>query len=205
LRGTLAPDELTRAARFRFGADRLHYVVARGWLRAVLGSYLGMEPAELRFAYGPSGKPRLSVATGGAWLRFNLSHSDGRALCAVATGREVGIDLERIRGDRDHDAMAEHLFSPREVSELTALPAEKQAEAFHKVWTRKEAFAKATGDGLSLPLNRFDLSSAAGEPSVVFPERDAPPWSIHALDAWPGYAAALAVQGQDVRIRECSP
>ena len=200
LQRTLAPSESARAERFRFEEGRHRYIVARGWLRAVLASYLGVEPNELRFGYGLCGKPRLAEYTGEAWLRFNLSHSEGYALCAVAQGREVGIDLERIRGDRGYEAMAKLVFSPREISNLEAIPVDKQAEAFHEVWTRKEAFIKATGLGLSLPLKRLDVSFTAGDPSIVLQQQDGSLWSVLALDSWPGYAAALAVEGWNVRV-----
>jgi 4'-phosphopantetheinyl transferase len=169
-------------------------------LRAILSCYSGIEPSELRFLYGERDKPRLADETGGKWLRFNVSHSHGRALYAVTRGREVGIDLEHIRPGKDHAALAERFFSPREASTFLALPAELQTEAFYLCWTRKEAYIKARGDGLYLPLNRFDVSLIPGEPAALLRAQDQERWSLHALTPWPDYAAALVVEGADIRI-----
>lgn len=206
LERTLAPDEWDKAARFYFEKDRERYVVTRGLLRAILGRYLGLEPAQLRFSYGPYGKPRLSGGSGAGALRFNLSHSHGLALFAVSRGREIGIDVERVRPEFAGERIAEQFFSPREVAARRALPPESRVEAFFNCWTRKEAYVKARGQGLSLPLDRFDVSLAPGDAATLLhvdgDARKAARWSLRALMPGPDYVAALAVEGRPRRL-EC--
>ncbi|HZG52707.1 MAG TPA: 4'-phosphopantetheinyl transferase superfamily protein, partial [Pyrinomonadaceae bacterium] len=163
LYSTLAPDESAKAARYHFPRDRDHYIAARGLLRQLLGRYLAQPPHALRFAYGAYGKPSLDGATAAADLRFNLSHSHELALYAFARGREVGIDIEHIRADFADDDIAARFFSAREVSMLRALPARARTSAFFNCWTRKEAYIKARGEGLSHPLDQFDVSLTPGE------------------------------------------
>ncbi len=204
LRQTVAAEELVRAERFRFEKDRRRFTVARGTLRAILSRYLSIPPGSLRFVYGPRGKPRLAEETGGSRLRFNLAHSHGRALCVVSAHGEVGIDLERIVPDIEDDLITEHLFSSGEVAAFRAFPPERRVEMFYRFWTQKEAYVKATGDGLHFPLDQFEVALAAGESptliGVVGSPEEAARWSLYELHPWPGYAAALAVQGRDVCI-----
>ena len=127
---TLTADERQRAERYIFEKDRTHFVVARGLLRVLLGRYLRQDPPHLRFTYGPHGKPALATDTGRATLCFNVSHSHGLALYAVTRGREVGVDVERIRPEVAQEKIAERFFSPREVTVLRALPTPLQATAF---------------------------------------------------------------------------
>ena len=164
---TLAADEQARAERFHFERDREHFIVARGVLRAILGRYLNRAPERLSFCYGAHGKPALAGEAGADAIRFNVSHSHGVALYAVTRGREVGIDLERIRFDLAVLEIAERFFSRREVATLRTLPTEAQRQAFFRCWTRKEAYIKARGEGLSLPLDQFDVSLAPGEPAAL--------------------------------------
>ncbi len=206
LQHTLTPDEQNRAARFHFERDRRHFVVARGVLRAILGRYLGVQPHQLRFCYSTYGKPALVAAPGQDTLSFNLSHSGGLALCAITRGRQVGIDLERIRTDVEHEHIAERFFSSQENAALRALPPALRAEAFFNCWTRKEAYIKASGEGLSLPLDQFDVSLVPGEPAALLDARgdaqEATRWSLRALSPGVGYAAALAVEGHGWQL-EC--
>lgn len=198
LYATLAADEQQRAARFHFAHDRDHFVVARGLLRAILGRYLGCAPHRLRFTYSAYGKPDLALETGGAELRFNLSHSAGLALYVVALGQAVGIDVERVRPDLASDAIARRFFAPREVAALQALPSETRTAAFFTCWTRKEAYIKAHGAGLSLALDRFAVSLDPAEAALLETLDDpaeAARWRLYALDPGPGYAAACAVAG----------
>jgi 4'-phosphopantetheinyl transferase len=194
---------LERAGRFHFARDRDHYTVARAVLRDILGRYLGLAPASLRFKYNPFGKP--SLDDGARGVRFNLSHSGGIALYAVALGREVGVDVEQLKDEMDCGGVAERFFSPSEVAALRTLPPEAQKRAFFDCWTRKEAYVKARGDGLSLPLDSFDVSVAPGEPAALLRTRDdaceASRWTLRELSTEPGYAAALAVEGRDWRLR----
>jgi 4'-phosphopantetheinyl transferase len=205
LLSALSPDERERAWRFHFTKDRDHFVVARGLLRSILGLYLGREPGQLRFGYGPHGKPYLIGENDQDGLRFNLSHSHGLALLVVARARQVGVDVERVRPDIAGDGIAERFFSPQEVARLRALPAALQAEAFFNCWTRKEAYIKARGEGLSLPLDQFDVSLAPGEPAALLATRidaeEASRWSLMALAPGPGFAAALAAEGSGWRLK----
>ncbi len=195
LRRLLAPAEREREAAFRFQRDRDRFAAARGTLRLVLGQYLRADPASLALATAAYGKPYLS-APAAADLQFNLSHDDDLALIAVARGRPVGVDLERVRPDVPMLAIAEQFFAPDEVETLRRLPAERRPAAFFAGWTRKEAFVKARGDGLSLRLDRFAVSLAPGErPALlrVDGDDDEPRrWTLLELPPVPGYAAALA-------------
>jgi 4'-phosphopantetheinyl transferase len=201
LEQSLSPDELERAGRFRFPKDRAHFVAAHGALRHILAGYLECRPAELRFSYGASGKPALAPGWGADTLRFNLSHSHGLALCAVALSREVGVDLEFVRPLLGDSAIPERFFSPAEVLALRALPAESQPEAFFNCWTRKEAYIKARGEGLSIPLDSFEVSLAPGEPAALVKAPDRSRWSLRALVPAPGYVAAVVAEGDDWRLR----
>jgi 4'-phosphopantetheinyl transferase len=201
---TLAADEQARARRFYFARDREHFIVARGVLRAILGCYLDRAPECLSFCYGLRGKPALVGDSDEDAIRFSVSHSHGVALYAITRGREVGIDLERIRFDLAVVEIAERFFSRREVAMLRSLPIELQRQAFFRCWTGKEAYIKARGEGLSLSLDQFDLSPAPGETDAVLgTHRDpseASDWSLRELAAGSGYAAAVVVEGCGWRL-----
>jgi 4'-phosphopantetheinyl transferase len=201
--GTLAPDEKERAARFYFDKDREHFIAARGILRAILSHYLTASPEEIRFSYGPYGKPFLVGHEGD--IRFNLSHSNGVGLFAVTRGRELGIDLEHMRAEMAEEQIAEHFFSPREVTGLRALPGALKVEGFFNCWTRKEAYIKATGEGLSLPLDEFDVSLAPGEPARLLQSRinvqEASRWFMVELAIEADFKAALVVEGRGWQLR----
>jgi 4'-phosphopantetheinyl transferase len=205
LHATLAPDEAAKAARYHFQKDRDHYVAARGLLRRLLGLYLARAPESVRFSYGAHGKPSLDAAQAAQGLRFNLSHSHELVLYAFTRGRDVGVDLEYMRADFAGEEIAARFFSAREVSMLRSLPAEARTRAFFNCWTRKEAYIKARGEGLSHPLDAFDVSLIPGEPAALLGTRGDPReltrWSLHALDAGANYAAAAAVQGADYTLR----
>lgn len=205
LQQTLAPDEANRAARFHFERDRRHFIVARGVLRDILSRYLGTEPGQLRFSYTEYGKPALLGAPGRETLNFNVSHSHGMALYAVTRGREIGVDIEHIREDFECEQIAERFFSSQENEVLRALPAEVKHVAFFNCWTRKEAYIKAIGEGLSHPLDQFDVSLAPDEPAALLNTRGNPQearrWTIQALFPSSGYVAALAAEGSGWQIR----
>ncbi len=202
LQAVLSPDELDRAARFRFEKDSRHFVAARGWLRTVLARYLDRLPADLRFDYDARGKP--VVLSAGCDLRFNLSHSHDLALLAVTKNRELGIDVEFIKESIGPE-IAECFFSAAEIAELRALPREQQRAAFFAGWTRKESYIKGTGAGLFGPLDRFTVSLAPDESRVSLrvhdDEREAARWTLCSLHPGEGYAGALAVEGSDWRLR----
>lgn len=181
LKGCLSEDELTRAARFKFDRDRNRYIAGRGILRRTLAGYLRTNPAAIRFAYNPQGKP--SLPAGG--LQFNLSHSGGEALYAVSLDVELGIDIERLNPAVEVEQIAANFFSPAEVAAILALPPRQRHNRFFDFWTRKEAYLKALGHGLSIPLNEFDVSAPEID-HAGFPKS----W-VYPLDAGPGHAAAL--------------
>src|SRR6185503_16840317 len=160
LEQTLSADERARAGRFHFEKDRHHYIAGRGSLRAILGRYLDLEPDQVRFSYNAFGKPGLDPGAHQSSLHFNLAHSHGLALFAFNRNRQVGIDVEWIRPDFATHEIALRFFSPPEVSALCSLPSSLQPTAFFNCWTRKEAFIKARGLGLSLPLDRFVVTLA---------------------------------------------
>jgi 4'-phosphopantetheinyl transferase len=205
LHSTLAPDESAKAARYHFRRDRDHYIAARGLLRRLVGRYLARPPHGLHFTYGAHGKPSLDHAAGATDLRFNLSHSHELALYAFARGRDLGVDIEHIRAEFAGDDIAARFFSAREASTLRTLPASARTHAFFNCWTRKEAYIKARGEGLSHPLDQFDISLIPGEPAAFLGTRgdlrELTRWSLHALDVGEGYAAAVVVQGTGYTIR----
>jgi 4'-phosphopantetheinyl transferase len=196
----LAPDESARAERFRFERDRRRFTVARGVLRTLLGRYLGTDPRVVAFRYETHGKPVLDGEPAAHGIRFNVSHSGEMALYALARGREVGVDVEEVRRMEDGLGIAERFFSPAEVAAFRSLPAEIRDDAFFNCWTRKEAYIKAVGEGLSFPLHVFDVSLAPGEPARLLASRDprqAERWSLRGLpDPAPGYRAAVVVEGE---------
>lgn len=201
----LSADELERAGKFHFRRDREHFVAARGVLRNLLGRYVGVEPRGLRFSYDQYGKPSLCSETGDDALRFNVSHSQGVALYALTHGRRIGIDIEFVREDFAGFEIAERFFSPREVLALRALSPRVHANAFFDCWTRKEAYIKARGEGLSHPLERFAVSLAPGEAAaLLWTEEDpqeAARWSLMELFPGESYRAALAVEGTAPALR----
>jgi 4'-phosphopantetheinyl transferase len=200
LRETLDTEEMDRAKRFHFERHRRDFIVGRGLLRRLLGSYLGVEPAALKFSYGPYGKPALE---GLDQLRFNMSHSRGIALYAFSEELDIGVDVEHIRADFASEDIARRFFSAVEVTNLCALSGEEQVEAFFRCWTRKEAFIKVTGRGLSQSLDGFDVTLAPSVPAALLRVGDdeAERWELFDVEVGEGYAGALAVQGKVSRIR----
>jgi 4'-phosphopantetheinyl transferase len=195
--------ERERAARLRFAADRERFGVCRAAARIVLGRYLRRPPESLRFGEGRHGKPRL---LGGQRppLEFNLAHSGDLGLLAVASGRAVGVDVERIDASRSGDDVARRFFAADEVERLDALPPGERVDAFFWCWTRKEAYLKARGDGLALPLASFSVAFGNGAgPAIVrstLGGKEAARWKLFDLPPLPGYAAAVAVEDADIRL-----
>jgi 4'-phosphopantetheinyl transferase len=194
----LTEDECERAARFHFDRDRRRFVAGRSTLRSLIASYLDVAPADIAFSYGPQGKPFVSGST----LSFNVSHSGSRVLYAFGSCAELGVDVELLDHARYDDGVAERFFSPDEVATLQTLAKDERASAFLRCWTRKEAFIKARGEGLSLPLHEFDVAFAPGtRPQIL---RTA--WSADEPAEWtlcdisglcPGAIAALAVRSEE--------
>ena len=200
----LAEDELSRANRFHFDTDRNHFIVARGWLRKLLAAYLGIDAGELRFSYAEKGKPALEASHQSS-INFNLAHSHGMAIYAFSRGREVGVDLEFIRADLADEKIAERFFSPREIDVLGKLAPELRKQAFFDCWTRKEAYIKARGEGLSMPLDEFDVSLRPGEAAALLRNHKEPAevtrWSMQSVAVPAGYVAALVASGHDWRLK----
>jgi 4'-phosphopantetheinyl transferase len=200
----LSSDEVARASRFHFPRDRQRFVASRALLRTILASYLATDASNLSFSYSKKDKPSLGPGHAGSDVAFNISHSGGIALLAFTRRREIGVDVEQVRSDFDLEAIARRFFSTHEQTQLSALPPEKRFEAFFRCWTRKEAYIKATGDGLSLPLSQFDVSLDSGESDALLATRpdgsEAGHWLLQEVPAGPGYLAALCVRGRDWKL-----
>ena len=201
LEQSLSTDEMDRALRFYFPADRNSYIISHGSLRKILALYLHCEPDQLNFSVNAYGKPSLDQGR----LEFNLSHSGDLALVAITRGRKIGVDVERMRTGISADIIGGHYFSKAEMAELQALPAEQREAAFFLCWTRKEAYIKAQGMGLSLPLDSFDVSLTPDQPAMLRATRpdlaEAARWTLLSLKVDPGYEAAVAVEGKDLDFR----
>jgi 4'-phosphopantetheinyl transferase len=193
----LQPSECERANRFRFEVHRRRFIAARLALRALLGERLGLAPDAVPLALDESGKPRLAGGSPGD-LRFNLSHSGPRALCAFARGREVGVDVEAVRALPDMEELALEVFSASELGEWRSVDASQRVQAFFNGWTRKEAFVKALGRGLDYPLQAFDVALRPNaDARLLQAGGEAGPasrWMMHAWSPEPGYQAALVVE-----------
>lgn len=203
----LAPDERQRAQKFYFERDRQRFIIARGGLRRLLGLYLGIAPESLRFQYNEYGKPALAMPelSAASHLCFNISHSRELILYAFTLDRAVGVDVEYMRDNIELESLAKISFSPAERQELLALPAQLQLEGFYNCWTRKEAYIKARGRGLSLPLALFDVTLAPGQPAALIGSREGAQevarWRMRALTPGTDYAGALAVEGDEWKLK----
>ena len=205
LRPLLSPDERARAESFYFENDRNRFIVARGLLRKLLASYLNSEANQLTFDYLEKGKPSL-IGARDSWLKFNLAHSRDLALFAFSREREVGVDLEFIRDDVAEAELAERFFSEPEVQALSSLPAELRRQGFFNCWTRKEAYIKARGAGLSMSLAEFSVSLMPGEAALLLQTQAEPDelkrWAMKLVDVPAGYAGALVAEGQDWQLKQ---
>jgi len=199
----LSMDESQRAARFRFEREQRRFTVGHGLLRILLGRYLDLPSENLQFTYSATGKPALVAETS---LRFNLAHSGELALVAVTMDREIGIDLEFLRPLPEAQELAGKFFSPLERDELAALPPDRKTEAFFGGWTRKEAYLKARGDGLTYPLDQFSVSLAPELPARLLKVAEGTDemarWSLQSLSPAPGYVGALAVRSLDWQLSQ---
>ncbi len=196
-RSWLSVDEEARAARFRFDEHRRAFILGRGVLRALLGAYLDMLPQQIRFSYGPKGKPALPDATHP--LRFNTSNCGDLAVYAFLNGCEIGIDVERVRPIPDMEQIAARFFAAEESAELMTLPAPERPAAFFSCWTRKEAYIKAVGDGLAVALDSFRVTFRRGEePKMVClggSTEAAGVWTLYDFSPAAEHAGALAYLG----------
>jgi 4'-phosphopantetheinyl transferase len=202
---SLSEEERARAARFVRPKDQIEFTLAHGGLRLVLARYLEMEPAALQFRAGPTGKPALLDRQGGPHvLRFNLSHSHGRMLVAVANGQDVGVDLERVRRDREALKLAERFYTQAESERIKTRPASDQAWHFYRLWVAKEALLKAQGAGISL-LQQCEIlpSSFSSRASVRLLNDSAMPdgWTVQWLSCGPDWQAAVCASGNHWSVR----
>jgi 4'-phosphopantetheinyl transferase len=192
----LSRDEMDRASRFRFPHLYDRYVADHARLRLLLGAYLEADPRSLGFATNEYGKPRID--TPHCRLRFNMSHSTSVTMVALCLNAEVGIDVEAIRPVAEWAAIASSHFSGEENDALNAEPEEARSTAFFRCWTRKEAFIKAKGMGLSLPLNSFSVTVSADTPAALlscnWDPQESARWTLTHLDPEPGYVGSLAVE-----------
>ena len=196
----LSDDEKARAERFRFPRDRNRYIAGRGAMRDILSRYVQHAPQALRFYYGLNGKPYLTTEFNSASLYFNLSHSNELALLGVFPAADIGIDIEFAREKFSGKDIAERYFSEFEISELESLPETHKVAGFFNCWTRKEAFIKALGDGLSRPLSQFDVTlKPEAEAKLLRTEWDteeAKKWVLQDISVAPKYHAAVAVKAK---------
>jgi 4'-phosphopantetheinyl transferase len=201
----LSDEERARAGRFRFDVHRGRFIAGRGIQRRVLAGYLGTDPAALRYRLAEHGKPALDAPHDAADLRFNVSNSDDGLLIAIAVGRELGVDLEAVHPVDDRDAVARRFFSAPENQVYDTIPDDARDLAFFTCWTRKEAYIKAIGEGLTMPLDCFDVTLRPGEPAHLLRTRGTPDealrWTLRELDPGPGWLAALAVEGGGWTLR----
>lgn len=201
LRRVLDSDERARADRFKFDRHRRRFIVGRGVLRHVLARLLGRTPASVAFAYGEHGKP--SVA--GSDVPFNLSNSSDLATIAIGGSSELGVDVERLRSMDDAEAIASRFFSTPEVDAFRSLETEDRDHGFFRCWTRKEAYIKAIGDGLTMPLDRFQVAFGSGEAprflAIGDDPEEADAWQLLHFEPAPDYLGALALRGPAPRIR----
>ncbi len=194
----LSREEQDRARRFRIERPRREFVLTRGTLRSLLAFYLGSSPQEVRFRYTAQGKP---AHEGDSDLSFNVSHTDGLALMGFVKRRAIGVDVENLDRKIEAQRLAERFFSERERQALRPLRGDELQAAFFRCWTRKEAYIKAKGNGLSLPLHQFDVSIAESDRDALLGTRPDPAeagrWMVCDVPMGPRFAAAVTVQKDD--------
>lgn len=194
---TLASDEINRANRFYFPEHRQRFIAGRGILRSILGSYLGIEPQQVQFDYQTRGKPVLAASLSHSGITFNLSHSQRLALCAVTYHSPIGVDLEYIRPMSDIEALAKRFFLPREYEVVRSLAGDEQQKIFFRYWTCKEAYLKATGDGIS-QLEQIEIFLNPNTPAKLQTLEN---WSLFELVPADNYLGAVAVASVDCSLK----
>jgi 4'-phosphopantetheinyl transferase len=203
--GILSSAELERARRFRFDQPRNRFIAGRSLLRRLLGRYLQTDPAKLEFGQGACGKPFLAGAFADNRLNFNLAHSEDLAVLAMTRAGVIGVDVERIRPLSNADHLVARFFSARESAAFQNLPPEQKPVAFFNLWTRKEAWLKATGQGIGHLLKDVEASFLPGNPvrflRLPGNEQATARWILHALEPAPGFVAALAISTQATPLR----
>jgi 4'-phosphopantetheinyl transferase len=200
----LSAEENSRAEAFHFDKDKRQFIVSRGLLRTIIGLYLSADPKHILFSYNPHGKPFIEQDQSKTNFKFNLSHSGGLCLFAFTSGREIGIDLERIRPIKDAVRIAKRFFTEKEFDCINGLPTGLQEEIFFKFWTHKEAYLKAVGEGLSLPLNLVEFTLSSGKSGMVLKNislEGSHEWAIKEINPARGYVAAIAYKGPEVNLK----
>jgi 4'-phosphopantetheinyl transferase len=198
LQSTLNSDEKTRVERLLIEKAREHFVAARGILRELLGAYLGVDAREIAFRYGPEGKPSLSPEHNSK-VSFNVSHSNGMGMFVFANDQEIGADIEYVKTDFRGMEIASRFFSEKESAALAKLPLEERDEAFFGCWTKKEAYVKAHGQGLSIPLDSFTVEFSKSK--QVLRDEGGARWSCYALEVGPRFAAAVVAAGENWSVK----
>jgi len=205
----LPEDECTKAGRLRFKRVRDNFVASRGLLRVILAAYLNEQPKNLEFQYGEHGKPSVGDGFNRIGITFNMSHSHGMALYGVGQYRALGVDIEKIRTDMSFIRLAKRFFSLREYEDLQKLPDAQKKYGFFNCWTRKEAYIKAKGEGISSLIGKFAVSLTPGEPAALLDHQlnsqEVHRWTLMDLDVGPDYVAALAVEGHGVTVTRREP
>jgi len=201
----LSDEERARAARFRYDVHRERFIAGRGTQRLLLARYLGVHPAAIRYRHAAHGKPALDGPGAESGVRFNVSNAEDGLLVALVLEREVGVDLEPVHRVVDRDAVARRFFSVPENQVYDTIAEEQRDVAFFTCWTRKEAYIKAVGDGLSMPLDCFDVTLRPGEPARLLATRGDPSqaerWTLREIDPGPGWLGALVVEGPPPELR----
>jgi len=204
-RKLLCQEERQRAGRFRREVDQLRFIVSRAALRTILGNLLGAPANELQFRYGVAGKPEMATPAARDAVFFNVSHAHDLAAIAVTRHHTLGIDVEYPRRDGMIMDIAERFFSPLEFQALQGLPSQDRTTAFYRCWTRKEAYLKALGTGLSKSLESFDVSLTAAGGAELLADRGDPSaperWSLCDLEVPSPYLGTLAIEARGVSCR----
>ena len=193
----LSSEEIQRAERFHFEKDRCSFIISHGVLRQLLGQYLSLKPQDIEYAIDPHGKPSLSSACGDRSLHFNMSHTDGMAVFAVTRNRQIGVDVERLdREVEDRDELAASYFSPQETDVYRSLSEADRVEGFLNCWTRKESYIKARGDGLTCPLDSFQVTLRPGDQAKLLAVQQGrtEDWSMVSLEPLRDYKAAITAE-----------
>lgn len=198
LQSRLNSEEKKRVEKLLIEKAREHFVAARGILRELLGAYLGVDAEKIAFRYGPEGKPSLSPEHNSR-ISFNVSHSNGMGLFVFANDREIGADIEYVKPDFRGMEIASRFFSEEESAALAKLPPQERDEAFFGCWTKKEAYVKAHGQGLSIPLRSFTVEFSKSK--QVLQDEAGARWSCYALEAAPGFAAAVVAAGENWTVK----
>jgi 4'-phosphopantetheinyl transferase len=204
----LSADEKEKATQFRRVSDKTRYIIAHARMREILNKYLDIPPEDIAFAYNRYGKPELEPTINPMGLNFNLSHSGAVALLAVTVGFKVGVDVEQVKRNAATEEIAHRFFSPGEIEMLISQPENLRTEAFFRCWTRKEAYIKARGEGMSIPLNEFEVNflpeSQPKKFAVDGDEEGLTHWSLFHLEPMNDYVGALAVGGHPVEMKTYS-